>query len=248
MGVKTPELTADEFVRLPVAGGKLDGRLRMPEEARGVVVFSDSGQQCHHGSVVRHVAQRLDEVGIGTLYVDLACRQEIQSEPTSTLVRTNTHLLAERLGEAVGWLTDSEDGEAPAIGLFGANYAGAASLVAAARMPGDIATVVSLAGRPDFVADHLSSVETPSLLVARKGQVDEFERNRRATGDLAGPAKLATVPGNSHPSEEFKTKAAVAELAVGWYSQHLWRPVPPTSLPDGEFPDPADFPECRRPN
>jgi putative phosphoribosyl transferase len=130
-------------------------------------------------------------------------------------------LLARRLEWAVGWLR----GEAPAdqlpIAFFGASTGAAAALVAAAHLGSDVGTVVSRGGRPDLAGDALEAVTAPTLLIVGGADLQVLELNRQAQVQLRCETRLEIVPGATHLFEEPGALERVAELAAGWFADHV---------------------------
>ena len=71
-------------------------------------------------------------------------------------------MLAERLIGATEWLKQDSRSNQLSYSYFGASTGAAAALIAAAKLPKDIATVVSRGGRPDLAAEYLSKVKAPT--------------------------------------------------------------------------------------
>ena len=68
------------------------------------------------------------------------------------------------------------------FGYFGASTGAAAALIAAAKLPNDIATVVSRGGRPDLAANYLPRVKAPTLLLVGGLDTEVIELNRAGDG------------------------------------------------------------------
>jgi putative phosphoribosyl transferase len=102
-----------------IAAGEvtLEGRLSLPLNSPGTVVFVHGSGSSRHSPRNRHVAQALNEARLGTLLFDLLT-------PTEELDRTNVfdiELLAERLIGVTSWLTRFEEWPSQPIGYFGAS-------------------------------------------------------------------------------------------------------------------------------
>jgi len=63
-------------IRIPVGDVRLDGDLALPEGATGVVLFAHGSGSGRHSPRNRYVARILQEVGLGTLLLDLLTTQE----------------------------------------------------------------------------------------------------------------------------------------------------------------------------
>jgi len=84
--------------------------------------------------------------------------------------------------------------------------------------------VVSRGGRPDLAATRLASVRAPTLLIVGGRDQEVLELNRQAQDQLRCPSRLHVVPGATHLFEEPGALSAVANLARGWFAEHMARP------------------------
>ena len=209
----------EQEVRPEAGVVRLAGYLTVPEDASGIVVFAHGSGSSRHSPRNRHVADVLNDAGLGTLLFDLLT-------PGEEADRSNVFdigLLAGRLAEVTGWLCAQPQAANAAIGYFGASTGAAAALWAAAEPGADIAAVVSRSGRPDLARPRLTAVTAPTLLIVggRDGVV--LDLNRRAQAELRCENGLAVVPGANHLFEEPGTLDAAAGLARDWFISHLTR-------------------------
>ncbi len=207
----------DEDVEIQAGSIRLDGRLTLPEDPVGLVVFAHGSGSSRHSPRNRHIARVLNDSGLGTLLFDLLTPRE---EPDRSLV-FDIELLADRLVEVTGWLRSQPGCERLPIGYFGASTGAGAALWAAADPRADVAAVVSRGGRPDLAASRLARVHVPTLLVVGGSDDVVLDLNRRSQSLLAGPSDLAVVPGATHLFEEPGTLDEVARLARDWFVAHL---------------------------
>lgn len=212
------ELTeiALESVRIPPVG--LEGLLRLPEDACGMVTFAHGSGSSRLSPRNNHVAEALGEGRLGTLLFDLLTEEE-------ALDRANVFdidLLAERLLQAMAWLKAREDVRRLGLGLFGASTGAAAALVAASRSD-DVGAVVSRGGRPDLAGPVLHRVRAPTLLIVGSLDTDVLALNRSALAELGCEKDLQIVAGASHLFEEPGTLDAVVALSRHWFADHLGR-------------------------
>jgi putative phosphoribosyl transferase len=221
----TPVHQIDEEVGIDVAGVRLEGRLSVPEGARGVVLFAHGSGSSRHSPRNQYVAAVLQRAGVGTLLFDLLTTAE---EHDRRLV-FDVDLLAGRLSGATDWLRKQAGVADLPLGYFGASTGAAAALWAAADPTAGIGAVVSRGGRPDLAAPRLHLVRAPTLLIV--GGADEvvLELNRRAEAMLPGEVRLAVVPGAGHLFEQPGELDTVADLAAGWFTRHLDLPAGATS-------------------
>src|SRR2546425_4666048 len=84
--------------------GEIEGDLRLPGDAPGLVVFAHGSGSSRHSPRNRMVAPRLNEAGFGTLLVDLLTSEEEAVDVRTAHLRFDLGLLADRLlaaGDAV---------------------------------------------------------------------------------------------------------------------------------------------------
>lgn len=212
----TPGVRARE-VEVRAGRARLGGRLTVPENPAGTVVFAHGSGSSRHSPRNRFVAEVLNQAGLATLLFDLLTGEE-------ELDRANVFdigFLACRLGEVTAWLRDQPVVGRLPIGYFGASTGAAAALWAAADPRSEVAAVASRGGRPDLAGSRLSQVRAPTLLIVG-GQDDVvLELNRQAQARLHCQNRLVVVPGATHLFEEPGTLAAVAGLVRDWLQAHL---------------------------
>ena len=107
------------------------------------------------------------------------------------------------------------------IGYFGASTGAAAALAAAASLRDEIHAVVSRGGRPDLAMPVLDRVAAPTQLIVGGEDHLVLDLNHKARGQLRGPSDLVVIPGATHLFGEPGALERVAELAGGWFAQHL---------------------------
>src|SRR5687768_2488499 len=129
------DLLAEGSVSIPSGQAMLEGDLFVPEEETGVVLFAHGSGSGRHSTRNRSVARALQQVGLGTLLIDLLTAEEEEIDLVTRRLRFDIPLLAERLTGAIDWLGAHEATGALPIGLFGASTGAAAALIAAADRP-----------------------------------------------------------------------------------------------------------------
>jgi putative phosphoribosyl transferase len=202
-------------ITIPVGPVLLAGRLVIPKDVPGVVVFAHGSGSSRHSPRNRSVAAELNRSGLGTLLFDLLVPEEEHDRANVF----DIDLLGERLVAVTQWLAAHPDMEHRRIGYFGASTGAAAALWAAAET--DVAAVVSRGGRPDLAGERLSAVTAPTLLIVGSRDQDVLELNRQAQRLLNCENELAIVPGATHLFEEPGTLQQVANLAGGWFGSYL---------------------------
>ncbi|WP_462202721.1 phosphoribosyltransferase family protein [Frankia sp. CcWB3] len=208
----------DVEVDIPVGRVRLAGRLTVPDQSRGVVVFAHGSGSSRHSPRNQFVARDLNAAGLATLLFDLLTPDEERD-------RANVFdigLLARRLIDVTGWLRGQPATAALPIGYFGASTGAAAALRAAAEGGFPVAAVVSRGGRPDLAAAQLTAVRAPTLLIVGARDDLVLELNRQAQARLLGcENRLAIVPGATHLFAEPGALEQAAALARDWFVDHL---------------------------
>ncbi|GIK76411.1 MAG: phosphoribosyltransferase [Thermoleophilia bacterium] len=205
-------------VTIPTADGvELGGFLRLPPDPTGLVVFVHGSGSSRHSPRNASVARYLEGRGLATLLFDLLT----PAEAADRRLVFDIELLSQRLGDAIRW----SRGQGAAAGLplacFGASTGAAAALTAAAEPGAGIAAVVSRGGRPDLAGATLRRVTVPVLLIVGGADTEVLALNRAAATELAGPCRLAVVPGAGHLFEEPGTLAQAARLAADFLEVEL---------------------------
>jgi putative phosphoribosyl transferase len=210
-----------EVVTLPVDHTTIEGDLRVPEDAIGVVVFAHGSGSSRFSPRNRAVAEALEQHAFGTLLLDLLTRDEDAVDAQTGEFRFDIVRLANRVVQACDWLRSRLDLSSLPLGCFGASTGAAAALIAAAERPADVRAVVSRGGRPDLAGAVLASVRAPTLLIV--GSADEvvIELNRRAMAQMRTRVELRLVPGATHLFAEPGALEQVAKLAGDWFTTYL---------------------------
>jgi len=207
----------EQTVRIKFDGVTLDGVLRLPEQAKGVVIFAHGSGSSRLSPRNTYVARVLQQAGIGTLLFDLLTG----AEDRDYAQRFDIDLLVERLVGATSWLKRHQGLQGVALGYFGASTGAAAALQGAAQLGEAVKAVVSRGGRPDLAMPYLGKVVAPTLLIVGELDGEVIELNRQALAQLNVEKELAVVPGATHLFEEPGTLQEVARLAKEWFLSHL---------------------------
>jgi dienelactone hydrolase len=169
----------------------------------------------------RAVAQRLNDLGLATLLLDLLTADEEVIDARTAELRFDIPLLAQRLTGTVDWTDRQPALAALPLGLFGASTGAAAALITAAERPQRVAAVVSRGGRPDLALPVLERVRAPTLLIVGGHDREVLALNRQALAALGADKALDIVPGATHLFEEPGALEQVAQLAGDWFLRHL---------------------------
>jgi dienelactone hydrolase len=211
----------DQLVDVQAGSVTLYGKLTVPLEACGVVLFAHGSGSGRHSPRNRYVARLLNESKLGTLLIDLLTEEEEEIDLRTTWLRFNIRLLAERLAGATDWLAQYPETKKLRIGYFGASTGAAASLVAATVRTDLVAAIVSRGGRPDLAGTALTRVRAPTLLIVGGNDLQVIELNREALKQLNCEKQLVRVPGATHLFDEPGALDEVARLARQWFHSHL---------------------------
>ena len=208
-------------VRIPVGSVVVEGNLTVPSGARGIVLFAHGSGSSRFSPRNRYVAKVFNAQKIATLLFDLLTNEEDQEDLVTAEYRFNINLLAERLIGATEWLKKDPQTKNCSFGYFGASTGAAAALIAAAKLPNDIAAVVSRGGRPDLAANYLPRVTAPTLLLVGGLDTEVIELNRQAMEQMSAEKKLVIIPGATHLFEEPGKLEEVAKLSADWFLRYL---------------------------
>ena len=208
-------------VRIPYSGVVLNGNLNVPLGAQGLVLFAHGSGSGRFSPRNQYVAKEINKAKIGTLLFDLLTSDEEEEDTVTAEYRFNIGLIAQRLVGATEWLKKDPITKNCALGYFGASTGAAAALIAAAKLPNDIAAVVSRGGRPELAGDYLSKVVAPTLLLVGGRDTEVIELNRQAMDQMSAKKELVIVPGATHLFEEPGTLEEVARLSKDWFLLYL---------------------------
>jgi putative phosphoribosyl transferase len=212
-GTGDDPLVRDEEVVVQAGPAQVAGRLTVPKDATGVVVFAHGSGSSRHSPRNQFVANVLNAAGLATLLFDLLTTRE-------ELDRANVFdidLLGQRLVDVTRWVGDQPEVADLPVGYFGASTGAAAALAAAAQPGAQIAAIVSRGGRPDLAGPLLGSVAAPTLLIVGGRDDVVLELNRRALAQLRCVSRLTIVPGATHLFEEPGALEAAAVAARDWF-------------------------------
>jgi pimeloyl-ACP methyl ester carboxylesterase len=208
-------------VRLSADGVILEGNLKLPPRAGGVVLFAHGSGSSRFSKRNQYVADVLRGAGLATLLFDLLTGEEAALDEKTMLLRFDIPLLARRLVGATDWIRQQKDiGELP-LAYFGASTGAAAALVAAAERTQAVKAVVSRGGRPDLAGGALPQVRAATLLIVGGDDYQVIELNRAALEKLSATREMVIVPGATHLFPEPGALEEVSRLATDWFRRHL---------------------------
>jgi pimeloyl-ACP methyl ester carboxylesterase len=210
-----------ETVRIEVGSVALDGDLRVPDHAAGLVIFAHGSGSSRFSGRNRSVAGVLEASRFATLLLDLLTPEEEAVDVRTSQYRFDIERLGSRVIGACDWAqARSDTGQLP-LALFGASTGAAAALIAAAARPELTRAVISRGGRPDLAAHALPRVQAPTLLIVGGHDEPVIEMNREAMRRMRAHVELTIVPGATHLFEEHGALEEVSRLATEWCKRHL---------------------------
>jgi dienelactone hydrolase len=208
---------AGDLVAVPVDDVELEGRLAVPPDATGLVVFAHGSGSSRHSPRNNFVADVLRERGLGTVLFDLLTEREDRSREN----RFDIDLLTDRLVATTAWLRGREALSDLRIGYFGSSTGAAAALRAAARLGDDADAVVSRGGRVDLASESLDAVRAATLFVVGGADTQVLALNRDAYDRLDCEKAMRVVPGAGHLFEGEGELEKVADAAADWFVDAL---------------------------
>ncbi|RDZ47777.1 alpha/beta hydrolase [Haloferax sp. Atlit-19N] len=209
--------TTANLVSIPVGDAVLEGDLRVPSGASGLVVFAHGSGSSRKSPRNTFVAEVIRDRGLGTLLFDLLTESEDETYET----RFDIPLLTERLLGATEWLRGRDDAATLDYGYFGSSTGAAAAVLAAADLGDDARAVVSRGGRVDLAESRLGDVTAPTLFVVGGADEPVLSLNRDAFDRLDCEKSLAVIDGAGHLFEGPGELDEVADLAADWFESHL---------------------------
>jgi dienelactone hydrolase len=216
-----PSEATHEAVRVEIGDAAIEGDLRVPEHAAGLVIFAHGSGSSRFSRRNRGVAGVLGSAGFGTLLLDLLTRAEEIVDERTREYRFDIDLLGRRVVHATDWAQTRADLQHLPVGFFGASTGAAAALIAAAARPEIARAVISRGGRPDLAEGALPDVQAPTLLIVGGDDEPVIAMNRDAMRRMRARVDLEIVPGATHLFEETGALEEVARLAADWCRRHL---------------------------
>lgn len=210
-------LTNYKDIVIPLSDVQLNGRLRIADSQKGLVIFSHGSGSSRLSSRNNYVAEFLLNEGFSSLLFDLLTeREDIIYEN-----RFDIELLTERLINVTQWIKQLRDLSDMPTGYFGASTGAASALFAASHLGSKIKAIVSRGGRPDLSMPVLHKITAPTLLIVGGNDDMVIELNKKAYDSLAGIKKIEIVKGATHLFSEPGKLEEVAALSSEWFDRYL---------------------------
>ncbi|MFP4091144.1 MAG: dienelactone hydrolase family protein [Cyclobacteriaceae bacterium] len=211
------DMRFDEEVKVTVGDGLvLSGHLKVPEDAKAIIVFAHGSGSSRHSPRNNYVAEVLHKENFATLLIDLLSEEENQERSK----RFDIDLLADRLNDVRSWIDKNPHLEALMVGLFGASTGAAAALKTVAKVNNRVAAIVSRGGRPDMASEVLDQIRVPVKLIVGGNDTEVLRLNQQAYDQLETTKDLQIIEGASHLFEEAGKLEEVADSAVEWFLKH----------------------------
>jgi len=207
----------EKLVHISHAQGTLEGMLKIPPSAQGIVLFAHGSGSSRLSPRNNYVADILYAGGIASLLIDLLSLKEDEIYQT----RFNISLLVERLKIVTQWLKKNIETKDLPLGVFGASTGAAAALNLAVDLKRDIKAVVSRGGRPDLAMETLNQVLAPTLFIVGGNDFGVIELNEEAFKQLTCKKQFKIIPHATHLFEEPGCLEEVAKLAKEWFMEFL---------------------------
>ncbi|HYH55470.1 MAG TPA: hypothetical protein VD772_02595 [Anseongella sp.] len=205
----------EQELEIPLGDLVLPGTLMIPGNAKGIIVFAHASGRHNSGS--RYLASALENAGFATLLFDLLT----DAEDRDAANRFDIDLLTKRLIAATEWLQSENAGGGMATGYLAAGTGSAAALKAASPLGYLVAAVVSVGGRPDLAFPMLSSVVSPTMLIAGRLDPKGIEFNERALAEMRAERAIRIVEDAGSLFEDEGTLEEVARLALSWFTKYI---------------------------
>lgn len=204
-------------VIIPLSDAHLQGRLRIAEDQKGLVIFSHGSGSGRLSSRNNYVAEYLLDHGFSSLLFDLLT--EVEDSVYEN--RFDIPMLTKRLIGATQYMLTYESIPDVPIGYFGASTGAASALGAAAELGNKIKAIVSRGGRPDLAMPVLKKIKAPTMLIVGGNDEIVIQLNKKAYTLLGGVKSLEIVKGATHLFAEYGKLEEVASLSASWFNSYL---------------------------
>ncbi|MGZ3509866.1 MAG: dienelactone hydrolase family protein [Vulcanimicrobiaceae bacterium] len=208
-------------VSIPSGKAQLNGDLTLVDDAQGLVLFVHGSGSSRFSTRNRRVARALNDGGLATLLADLLTPEEEAVDAHTAALRFDIPMLAERTVRMIDWARSHESVDFLPVGLFGASTGAAAAIIAASRRPNETSAVVSRGGRVDLAGSSLDEIRAPLLMIVGGLDFPVIDLHRSVLPRIKCEHHYVVIPGATHLFEEPGALDAVADLATGWFQQHL---------------------------
>ncbi|MDR0701916.1 MAG: alpha/beta hydrolase [Azoarcus sp.] len=207
---------------IPAHDAWLIARMAHAPNVRGLILIL---QTCtlpyHEHKLETSVALALQKAGYATLALNLLTREEWNDTDTYY----NVAELSERVLAVLEWIRYQPRLVTLPLGMLASHTAAAAAIRVAARLPGRIAALGILAGRPDLAgAAPLRSLKTPTCFIIGKSD-PRTEILRQAFELITAVREWRTSSGGDPEQMTAVMLAACADIVSGWMRAQLPSPA-----------------------
>jgi putative phosphoribosyl transferase len=225
--------TTTQQLTLPAGAVMLNGTLRLPTQAHGIVLLAQGSKNIEGNIPFADIAQAQIKVGLATLIVPLLLEEEEVVDRETRFFRDNASIFSQRIIGIANWLAENADTQHLSIGYLGFGAAGAAALIAAAERPDLVHAVAAVDARTDLATSYLPRVYTPTLLIAAETNTGMTHMYRDALLLIASDRALAPEPQQETPKQietiagtdslfaTAESTSKVTGMLSYWFKQHL---------------------------
>ncbi len=202
---------------------KLEGDLRIPPNAKAIVLFLHGSGSSKDSTRNHYVAEVLNNAGFATLLIDLLTPEEKIIDSNYKHTRFDIDLLALRVESVTEWLTQDPETQNLFLGYFCSSTSAAAALVVASKLKNKVKAIVSRGGRPDLVEGSFSGIDAPTMFIVGGADKIVLGMNKRAMKQLdhVKAKELVVIPKAGHLFEEPGKMQEVARIASEWFERYL---------------------------
>lgn len=206
-----------EHLKIKVDNVLLDGDLSLPENPKGMIIFSHGSGSSRFSPRNNLVAQYLNKLGFGTFLFDLLTKEE----DADYQLRFDIPLLSERLIKVTNFLINMPSLAQIPIAYFGASTGAASALIAASRLQDKIKAIVSRGGRPDLALPVLHKIKAPTLLIVGELDTEVWQLNQIAFDKIPAEKEIRIINGATHLFEEPGKLELVSQISGEWFQKFL---------------------------
>lgn len=197
----------------------LQGELTLPENPRGLVLFSHGDGLLKPDNV--YLSHILNSADYATLLVDLLTLEEADFDEVTSELRADFVTLGQRLVDIAIWIEEQRELRPLNLGILSDGVGATAALITAARLPKFVRSVVCLSADLKHAAAVQSYVTAPTLFIVGESDPSRASSEEFAAG-MQGECQVRTVPGETAvlatPGEELNK---IAGYVVDWFQGHM---------------------------
>jgi len=203
---------APAWLVFPVRNGKVRCEVRRCAPTRAVVVVTMGSASYRHHPVTYKLAEQLSTLHITTVLADLLTLQELSEH----CYRFDTEKICSRLELLVRYLRSMPAYRDLPLGMFGGGTGANAVLTAAARMPGEVRSLVCLDGITGMENSPLDHVAAPTLLLHHQDDPDVVAAHEHTGQHIRG---WCMVEKSQHG--RFQASRKEVDSITAWFSRFL---------------------------